>query len=81
MPPVFIGEFGLSGGAAPGSLRAAIGDACFLAGVENGQEIVRCLAYAPVLGNTKYKIERYPVIFLIGEQIALSPSYYLVANV
>lgn len=64
MPPVFIGEFGLSGGAAPGSLRAAIGEACFLAGVENGQEIVRCLAYAPVLGNTKYKIERYPVIFL-----------------
>ena len=77
MPPVFIGEFGLSGGAAPGSLRAAIGEACFLAGVENGQEIVRCLAYAPVLGNTKYKIERYPVIFFDGEQIALSPSYYL----
>lgn len=38
---------------------------------------MRCLAYAPVLGNTKYKIERYPVIFFDGEQIALSPSYYL----
>ena len=30
MPPAFIGEFSLSGGAAPGSLRAAIGEACFL---------------------------------------------------
>lgn len=77
MPPAFIGEFSLSGGAAPGSLRAAIGEACFFAGAENGQEIVKRLAYAPVLGNTKYKMDRYPAIFFDGEQIALSPSYHL----
>lgn len=77
MPPAFIGEFGLSGGATPGSLRAAIGEACFLAGAENGQDIVKRLAYAPVLGNTKYKIERYPAISFDGEKVALSPSYYL----
>lgn len=77
MPPAFIGEFSLSGGAAPGSLRAAIGEACFLAGAENGQDIVKRLAYAPVLGNTKYRLERYPAISFDGARIALSPSYYL----
>ena len=77
MSPVFIGEFGLSGGATPGSLRAAVGEACFLAGAENNQDIVKRLAYTPVLGNTKYKIERYPAISFDGERIALSPSYHL----
>lgn len=77
MFPAFIGEFSLSGGAIPGSLRAAIGEACFLAGAENGQEIVKRLAYAPIIGNTKYKIERHPAISFDGEQIVLSPSYYL----
>lgn len=77
MPPAFIGEFSLSGGAAPGSLRAAIGEACFLAGAENGQDIVKRLAYAPVLGNTKYRLERYPAISFDGARIVLSPSYYL----
>ena len=77
MPPVFIGEFGLSGGTQPGSLRAAIAEACFLIGVENGQDIVRRLAYAPIVGNTKYKMERYPAISFDGGQIAVSPSYHL----
>lgn len=77
MSPVFIGEFSLSGGATPGSLRAAIGEACFFVGAENGQDIVKRLAYAPIIGNTKYKIERYPAVSFNGEQILLSPSYYL----
>lgn len=76
-PSVFIGEFGLSGGALPGSLRAAISEACFLVGVENGQDIVKRLAYAPVVGNTKYKMERHPAISFDGEQVIVSPSYYL----
>lgn len=76
-PSIFIGEFGLSGGALPGSLRAAIGEACFLIGAENGQDVVKRLAYAPVVGNTKYKMERHPVISFDGEQAVVSPSYHL----
>ena len=77
IPAAFIGEFGLTGGTMPGSMRAAISEACFLVGVENGQDLVRRLAYAPILGNTKFKLERYPAISFDGLQTVLSPSYYL----
>lgn len=77
MPSVFIGEFGLTGGAMPGSLRAAIGEACFLVGAENGQDVVKRLAYAPILGNVKFKTERFPAISFDGEKAVVSPSYYL----
>ncbi len=77
IPAAFIGEFGLSAGVTPGSMRAAISEACFLVGVENGQDLVRRLAYAPILGNTKFKLERYPAISFDGLQTVLSPSYYL----
>ena len=77
LPSVFIGEFGLSAGAVSGSLRAAIGEACFLVGVENGQDLVKRLAYAPIMGNVKYKMERFPAISFDGERTVLSPSYYL----
>lgn len=77
IPAAFIGEFALTSGTIPGSMRAAISEACFLVGVENGQDLVRRLAYAPILGNTKFKLERFPAISFDGEQTVLSPSYYL----
>ncbi|MDO4755814.1 MAG: alpha-L-arabinofuranosidase C-terminal domain-containing protein [Parabacteroides sp.] len=77
IPAAFIGEFGLTSGTAPGSMRAAISEACFLVGVENGQDLVRRLAYAPVVGNTKFKMQRYPAISFDGMETLLSPSYHL----
>lgn len=77
MLPAFIGEFGLTNGKDAGTLRAAISEACFLTGVENAQETVQRLAYAPVAGNTHYPIVRHPLILFDGKQVVLSPSYYL----
>lgn len=77
LPSVFIGEFSLVERALSGSLQAAIGEACFLIGVENGQDVVKRLAYAPILGNSNYMINRNPAILYNGKKTVLSPSYHM----
>lgn len=76
-PGLFIGEFGTTDRAAAGTLGAAIGEACFLIGVENNPEMVKRLAYAPVLGNAGYPLERYPLILFDNHRAVATPSYYL----
>lgn len=76
-PAVFIGEFSLGDASLQGTLRAAIGEACFLLGVEKSPEVVKHLAYAPVLGNADYPYQRYPAISFNNNQAVGSPSYYM----
>lgn len=76
-PSVFIGEFSMGDASLQGSLRAAIGEACFLLGVENSPEVVKRLAYAPILGNVGYDYQRYPAISFNNNRAVGSPSYYL----
>ncbi len=76
-PPSFVGEFSTTEEAVAGSMRAAIGEACFLIGAENNPERVRRLAYAPVLGNTGFTCQREPLIRFFRDSIALSPSYHV----
>lgn len=75
-PSVFIGEFSLTD-KLKGTMRAAISEACFLVGVENSQDIVRRLAYAPILGNVNFQNERYPAISFNNNEAVASPSYFL----
>lgn len=74
---LFIGEFGTVQQPEAGTLQAAVGEACFLIGVENNPEIIRRLAYAPLLGNADYTCNRPAMITFDNHRIAPSPSYYL----
>ena len=74
---VFIGEFGTMTHALAGTLRAAVTEACFLIGAERHPNIVRRLAYAPILGNVGYERQRYPLILFDTERAVVSPSYHL----
>lgn len=74
---VFIGEFGSVRESSRGSLRAAIGEACFLIGAENNPDIVKRLAYSPVLGNVNYEMYGSPLLMFDNHQVVASPSYYL----
>lgn len=76
-PSVFIGEFSMGDATLQGTLRAAIGEACFLIGVENSPEVVKRLAYAPVAGNVNYAFQRYPALSFNNHQVVGSPSYYM----
>lgn len=75
--PVFIGEFALSGGANPGTMRTAIAEAAFLIGAENGQDRVKRLAYAPLLGNSKFSFQRYPALLYNGSDLLRTPTYHM----
>lgn len=76
-PSVFIGEFSMGDASLQGTLRAAIGEACFLVGIENSPEVVKRLAYAPILGNAGYDYQRYPAISFNNHQAVGTPSFYL----
>lgn len=76
-PAVFIGEFGTAERPLSGTLRAAVGEACFLIGAEQNPDIVRRLAYAPVFGNVAFENQRTPLISFNTHQAVASPSYYL----
>ncbi len=76
-PGLMIGEFGTPDPSAGGTLGAAIGEACFLVGVENDPDRVRRLAYAPLLGHVGYPLERHPLILFDNRRAVATPSYYL----
>ncbi|MGM9758628.1 MAG: alpha-L-arabinofuranosidase C-terminal domain-containing protein, partial [Parabacteroides sp.] len=75
-PGLFIGEFGTWSEQA-GTLRAAIGEACFLIGVEHNPSMVRRLAYAPVLQHAEFPTERPGLIEFDRYRTAVSPSYWV----
>lgn len=77
LPPTFIGEFSLADETLQGSLRAAIAEACFLFGIENNPDVVKRLAYSPVVGNTNYPLQYYPLILFDNMRTVVTPSYHL----
>lgn len=74
---VFIGEFGTVQSSVAGTLQAAIGEACFMIGAERSPETVKCLAYAPVLGNVNYTRNRPSMIEFDNHRAVATPSYHL----
>jgi len=53
-PKIFLGEYAVNAGMDVGNLRAALGEAMFLLGIENNQDVVQLTAYAPLLENVHY---------------------------
>lgn len=76
-PSVFIGEFSLTDKLKQGTLRAAIGEACFLIGVENNPDVVKRLAYAPIVGNVNFQNERQPAVLFDNSRAVPTPSYHM----
>ncbi|MDD7632041.1 MAG: alpha-L-arabinofuranosidase C-terminal domain-containing protein [Parabacteroides sp.] len=71
---LFIGEFGTWNGEG-GTLQAALGEACFLIGVERNPSLVKQLAYAPILRNVNYPTTRPALIEFDHYRSAVTPSY------
>ena len=74
---LFIGEFGTANPSVAGTLRAAIGEACFLLGIERTPEVVKRLAYAPILANVNYPENRPAMIGFDNHRSIVTPSYHL----
>jgi alpha-L-arabinofuranosidase len=76
-PQVLIGEYGAQDGSPTGTLRAAVGEAAFLTGLERNSDIVIGSMYAPVIVHESDS--NWPVN-LIGIDAASSygsPSYWV----
>jgi len=52
-PEIFVGEYAVTAGQ-PGTLRAALGEAMFLFGLERNQDIVTLASYAPLFENVSF---------------------------
>lgn len=74
---VFISEMGVTCSRYGGTLKAAIAEACFLIGAEESPQTVKKVAYAPVLGNADYSVNRYPLLLFKKDSLLQTPSYYL----
>ncbi|MBN2296176.1 MAG: hypothetical protein JXM70_27340 [Pirellulales bacterium] len=76
-PKIFVGEYAANRKAGKGNLRAALGEASFMIGLERNSDIVVMAAYAPLFVNVHDR--RWPVD-LIGfdnSRCYGTPSYYV----
>ena len=73
---VFVGEYAVTRGTRPyGSLRAAIGEAMFMVGLENAQDVVSLAAYAPLFANAQHLAWSPNLINVVSDGCFVSPSW------
>lgn len=58
-PKIFLGEYAVTRNGGKGNLRAAIGEAAFMTGMERNSDVVVMAAYAPLFCNSNHK--RWPI--------------------
>jgi alpha-L-arabinofuranosidase len=76
-PQVLIGEYGGLDGSPTGTLRAAVGEAAFLTGVERNSDIVIGSMYAPVIVHTGQPNWPTNLIGIDASGSFGSPSYWM----
>jgi hypothetical protein len=76
-PKFFVGEFGVQEGSPTGDLRAAVGDAAFVTGLERNSDVVLGAAYAPLLANQGQPSRPTSLIGFNGLTSYGSPSYWM----
>ena len=73
---IFVGEYAVTRGTTRyGSLRAAIGEAAFMLGLERNQDQVKLAAYAPLFANAQHIIWNPNMIYPTTEGSFVSPSW------
>jgi alpha-L-arabinofuranosidase len=76
-PKVYIGEYAVTRGCGQGNLRAAIGEAAFMTGIERNSDVVSLASYAPLLANVNYKHWNPDLICFENSRVYGLPSYYV----
>ena len=73
---IFVGEYAVTRGTTRyGSLRAAIGEAAFMLGLERNQDQVKLAAYAPLFANAQHIIWNPNMIYPTTDGSFVSPSW------
>jgi alpha-L-arabinofuranosidase len=76
-PKVYVGEYAVTDGCGQGNLRAAIGEAAFMTGLERNSDVVVMASYAPLFANVNYKKWNPDLINFDSSCVYGLPSYYV----
>ena len=76
-PKIFIGEYAVTQNAGEGNLRAAIGEAAFMTGMERNSDIVKMASYAPLFVNLNHRAWNPDLINFDSSRWYGIPSYYV----
>jgi alpha-L-arabinofuranosidase len=74
---VYVGEYAVTQGCGQGNLRAAIGEAAFMTGLERNSDVVLLASYAPLFANVNYKKWNPDLIDFDSSRAYGIPSYYV----
>jgi alpha-L-arabinofuranosidase len=75
-PKVFVGEYAVTQDCGMGNLRAAIGEAAFMTGLERNSDEVIMASYAPLLVNMNHRTWSPDLIDFDSSKWYGLPSYY-----
>jgi alpha-L-arabinofuranosidase len=76
-PKIFIGEYAVTQNAGKGNLRAAIGEAAFMTGMERNSDQVILASYAPLLVNLNHRAWNPDLINFDSANWYGLPGYYV----
>lgn len=76
-PKIFIGEQAVNEGSYLGKLYGALGEAAFLIGMEQNQDIVALASYAPLFENIRYSSWSPNLIRFNNRESLGIPTYYV----
>ncbi len=76
-PKIFVGEYAVTKKCGLGNLRAAIGEAAFMAGMERNSDVVVMASYAPLLVNLNHRAWNPDLINFDSSRWYGLPSYYV----
>jgi alpha-L-arabinofuranosidase len=74
---VFVGEYAVTQGCGQGNLRAAVGEAAFMTGLERNSDIVAMASYAPLFVNLNHRKWNPDLINFDSTSVYGLPSYYV----
>jgi alpha-L-arabinofuranosidase len=76
-PKIFVGEYAVTEKAGLGNLRAAIGEAAFMTGLERNSDVVTLASYAPLFVNLNHRAWNPDMINFDSARWYGIPSYYV----
>ena len=76
-PKIFVGEYAVTSKCGLGNLRAAIGEAAFMTGLERNSDVVVMASYAPLLVNLNHRAWNPDLINFDSSRWYGLPGYYV----
>lgn len=76
-PKIYVGEYAVTQGGGQGNLRAAIGEAAFMTGMERNSDIVLMASYAPLFVHVNHRRWNPDLINFDSSRAYGIPSYYV----